>query len=102
MGWVSIWRSCILKRNLKDPKVMKGLFISGTDTNVGKTMISVGLARMFVNRGLTVGTFKPVASGGLPSKDGKLLQRAARLPDKVYTEIVPVHYRQPLAPYTAS
>jgi dethiobiotin synthetase len=45
---------------------------------------------------------KPVASGGIPSEDGKLLQKAARLPDSTYPEIVPVHYRQPLAPYTAS
>lgn len=57
---------------------------------------------MLVNRGVRVGVMKPVASGGIPSEDGKFLQRAAKLPDSVYSEIVPVHYRQPLAPYTAS
>jgi dethiobiotin synthetase len=81
---------------------MKGLFIAGTDTGVGKTLVAAGLARMLVNRGVKVGVFKPVASGGVPSRDGKLLQKAARLPDSAYHEIVPVHYKQPLAPWVAA
>lgn len=80
----------------------KAIFVVGTDTGVGKTLISAGLARLFANRGVRVGVMKPVASGGVPSADGKLLQKAARLPNSAYPEIVPVHYRQPLAPYTAS
>ncbi|HUO58175.1 MAG TPA: dethiobiotin synthase [bacterium] len=78
------------------------MFVAGTDTGVGKSLIAAGLARMLSNRGVRVGVMKPVASGGVPSKDGKLLQKAARLADSAYPEIVPVHYRQPLAPYTAS
>lgn len=74
----------------------------GTDTGVGKTLVAAGLARMLVNKGVCVGVMKPVASGGYPSQDGKLLQKAARLPNSAYPEIVPVHYRQALAPYTAS
>ncbi len=91
---------------------MKSFFVVGTDTGVGKTLIAAGLARMLVNRGLHVGAVKPVASGcakaspdrsgGLVSEDGKLLQKAAKLPDSVYPEIVPVHYKQPLAPYVAA
>src|SRR5579863_8503889 len=81
---------------------MKSLFVAGTDTGVGKTLIAAGITRMLVNQGLRVGVMKPVASGGIPSEDGKLLQKAARLPDDVYPEIVPVHYRQPLAPYVAA
>lgn len=83
-------------------KRTRSIFIVGTDTSVGKTLIAAGLARMLANRGVRVGVMKPIASGGRPSEDGKLLQKAARLPDRVYPEIVPVHYRQPLAPYTAS
>jgi len=78
-----------------------GLFITGTDTGVGKTLVSAGLARLLVNRGLSVGMFKPVASGGRVSEDGKLLQKAAKLSDAAYSSIVPLHYRQPLAPWVA-
>jgi len=78
------------------------IFIAGTDTGVGKTLIAAGLTRLLSNRGVQVGVMKPVASGGIPSEDGKLLQKAAKLPDSAYPDIVPVHYRQPLAPYTAS
>ena len=80
----------------------KGIFIAGTDTGVGKTLIAAGLARMMANQGIHVGVMKPVASGGIPSEDGKRLQKAAKLPKSAYPEIVPVHYRQPLAPYVAS
>lgn len=81
---------------------MKQLFIVGTDTGVGKTLIAAGLARILGNRGLKVGVMKPIASGGNPSEDGLLLQKAAKLPKSAYSEIVPVHFKQPLAPYTAS
>ena len=80
---------------------MKGLFITGTDTGIGKTLVAAGLARLLANREVKVGVFKPVASGGLVSADGKLLQRAAKLPDVAYAGIVPVHYKQPLAPWVA-
>ncbi len=80
----------------------KGLFITGTDTGIGKTIVSAGLARLLLNRGVSVGVFKPVASGGTVSEDGKLLQTAARLANSAYDGIVPVHYKQPLAPWVAS
>jgi len=82
-------------------KNLKIVFIAGTDTGVGKSLISAGLARMLVNRGIKVGVFKPVASGGLVSEDGKLLQKAAKLPDSAYPGIVPLHFKQPLAPWVA-
>ncbi len=80
----------------------KGMFVCGTDTGVGKTLIAAGITRMLVNRGVQVGVLKPVATGGNPSEDGKLLQKAAKLPDSAYPEIVPVHFKQPLAPFSAS
>ena len=79
----------------------KGIFITGTDTGIGKTLMSAGLARLLVNRDVKVGVFKPVASGGAVSEDGKLLQKAAQLPDSAYPGIVPVHFKQPLAPWVA-
>ncbi len=80
----------------------EGLFITGTDTGIGKSLVAAGLARMLVNKGVSVGVFKPVASGGNISEDGKLLQKAAKKPDSAYDEIVPIHYKQPVAPYVAA
>ena len=79
-----------------------GVFITGTDTGIGKSLVAAGLARMLVNHGVSVGVFKPVASGGKISEDGKLLQKAARIPDSAFDQIVPLHYKQPLAPYVAA
>ncbi len=81
---------------------LKSIFITGTDTGIGKTLTSAGLARLLLNRGVSVGVFKPVASGGTVSEDGKLLQKAAKLPNSAYSGIVPIHYKQPLAPWVAS
>jgi dethiobiotin synthetase len=82
-------------------KNLKTLFVAGTDTGVGKTLVAAGITRMLINCGIDVGVFKPIASGGLVSEDGKLLQKAARLPDSAYPGIVPLHYKQPLAPWVA-
>lgn len=40
-----------------------GLFITATDTDVGKTVIAGGIARLLTEKGLKVGVFKPFASG---------------------------------------
>jgi dethiobiotin synthetase len=40
-----------------------GLFITGTDTGVGKTYVAALMARTLVERGVRVGVYKPVASG---------------------------------------
>ncbi len=81
---------------------MKSLFVVGTDTNIGKTLVAAGLARMLANRGIKVGVMKPVGSGGIPNADGKFLQMAAKLPDSAFPGIVPVQYRQELSPYVAA
>jgi dethiobiotin synthetase len=41
----------------------RGLFITGTDTGVGKTFVTSAIARRLVRDGLTVGVYKPAASG---------------------------------------
>lgn len=43
----------------------KAVFISGTDTDVGKTVVSALLCRFLRERGLTVGYYKPVQSGAI-------------------------------------
>lgn len=42
---------------------MKGLFVTGTDTGVGKTHVACGIVRALVRRGVNVGVMKPVETG---------------------------------------
>lgn len=41
----------------------KGLFITGTDTEVGKTFVTASILRELISMGISVGAYKPVASG---------------------------------------
>ena len=93
----------------KAPKQgIPGLFITGTDTGVGKTVVTAGLAVLLRRRGLRVGVFKPVATGcvrrvrlGLVSEDADFLAYFAESPDELAT-INPVHYGPPVAPSVAA
>ena len=44
-------------------KKTSGIFITGTDTGVGKTVVAAGLALVLRERGMKVGVMKPVATG---------------------------------------
>ncbi len=48
---------------------MKGFFVTGTDTGVGKTFVSCGLARLAVSRRQRVFAFKPVETGDGDDRD---------------------------------
>lgn len=56
---------------------MSGLFITGTDTDVGKTVITGAIAAAFKARGLHVGVMKPLASGGVTDSLGRLVSEDA-------------------------
>ena len=56
---------------------MSGLFITATDTDVGKTVITGAIAAAFKGRGLDVGVMKPMASGGMVDSVGKLVAEDA-------------------------
>lgn len=56
---------------------MSGLFITGTDTDIGKTVITGGIAAALKVRGLQVGVMKPLASGGVVNQSGKLVAEDA-------------------------
>lgn len=56
---------------------MSGLFITATDTDVGKTVITGVIAAALKARGESVGVMKPVASGGVINKAGKLVAEDA-------------------------
>ncbi len=53
---------------------VRGLFITGTDTGVGKTYVTALIARALVSAGKRVGIYKPVASG-CELADGSLVER---------------------------
>jgi len=48
----------------------RGIFITGTDTGVGKTLVACGLVRLLAGRGHRVVGLKPVASGAEQSRSG--------------------------------
>jgi dethiobiotin synthetase len=82
-----------------------GLFITGTDTGVGKTMVAAALACYFRQRGLKVGVMKPCETGVVdprqPGADARLLRWAAGSTDA--DELVaPYRFPEPLAPSLAA
>ncbi len=54
------------------PRTNSGLFITGTDTGVGKTIVSAALILALKKQGIDCGYFKPVASGAEKTKTGWL------------------------------
>jgi dethiobiotin synthetase len=84
---------------------VRGLFITGTDTGVGKTLLGAALARFLQNRGIDVGVMKPVETGVEKSKelepDAELLQWAANCKDEPEL-ISPYRLLKPLAPSVAA
>jgi dethiobiotin synthetase len=84
-----------------------GVFVTGTDTEVGKTVIAASLAAVLRERGHKVGVMKPVVSG-CREKDGVLigddtvcLMAAARVTDDI-SLVSPFRYRPPVAPTVAA
>ena len=93
---------------LDSPLTRPGLFVTGTDTGVGKTAVTCGIAAALRGQGVgRVGVCKPLASGcrkdreGLVSEDAEALAHFAdcRLPLEV---VCPVRYAAPLAPAVAA
>jgi dethiobiotin synthetase len=84
----------------------KGIFITGTDTGVGKTVVSATLALLLRMKGVKVGVMKPVTSGcreengSLVSDDALLLSQAAGVPYS--SDVAPYLLREPLAPSEAA
>jgi dethiobiotin synthetase len=87
--------------------MIKNILITGTDTGVGKTLVTALLAVCLRRRGIDAGVMKPVASGcentarGLVSPDVLFFERVLGRLDPA--ELVnPVRYRAPLAPSVAA
>lgn len=84
-----------------------GLFIAGTDTEVGKTTVGARIAAALHQQGHRVGVYKPAASGcvlqdgQLVSEDAVSLWEAAGRPDEL-DRVCPQRFEAPLAPHLAA
>jgi len=84
-----------------------GLFVTGTDTGVGKTLVSVSLVKALVRHGLRVSVMKPIASGsehtpsGLRNADALALAAASNV-DVPYAAINPYCFEPPISPHIAA
>ncbi|HKZ18085.1 MAG TPA: dethiobiotin synthase [Geobacteraceae bacterium] len=85
----------------------KGIFITGTDTGVGKTVATAVIARILRGHGVKVGVMKPVTSGcivvdgKLVSEDAELLKWASAT-TAADSDIAPYLLSAPLAPSAAA
>ena len=84
-----------------------GVFVTGTDTSVGKTEVSLGLMVALQQRGLSALGMKPVASDGSVGEHGLRCEDAVRLRDQgsvmvPYETVNPYAFEPPMAPHIAA
>jgi dethiobiotin synthetase len=90
-----------------NPSPIPGLFITGTDTDVGKTLVAAAIADWFRRHNLRVAVSKPIATGcerrreGLVSEDAEFLAHHADAKFPLNT-ICPQRFAEPLAPAIAA
>lgn len=77
----------------------QGIFVVGTDTGVGKTVVAAGIAGALHRMGVDVGVMKPISSGS--REDARFLLKSIGSPDPLDL-VNPIHLSFPLAPYTAA
>jgi len=85
---------------------LKSIFITGTDTDVGKTYVTAGIVAALKKQGTDVGIMKPFAAGtpqktGYKSEDVQILSNAAQVndPEKL---VNPYFFLIPASPFTAA
>ena len=82
-----------------------GIFLTGTDTGVGKTMVAAALARYLRQDGSSIGVMKPVETGmmahALEQSDGYRLTKAAASRDEPLL-VTPYQFQRPTAPLAAA
>jgi len=80
---------------------MTGLFVTGTDTGVGKTFVTAALLKELRRRGVKAAAFKPIACGESGREDARIYGRIMN--DEVTLDVInPVYLRHPLAPSVAA
>jgi len=86
-----------------DPTQPRGVFVTGTGTEVGKTVVAAAIARTLAGEGKRVHVFKPAVTGldeGVET-DYELLRRAAGSAQSD-EEIAPYRYGPPASPHLAA
>ena len=82
----------------------RGLFVTGTDTGVGKTRVAVALIHALRARGLRVAAMKPVSAGSAPgelNEDVTALLAAADVAADL-RDVNPYAFAEPIAPHIAA
>jgi dethiobiotin synthetase len=84
---------------------LRGLFVTGTDTGVGKTVLTAAIAAALRERGITVNAIKPVMTGldetpapGWPHDHELLARVVGRRP----SEVAPLTFGPPVSPHLAA
>lgn len=77
----------------------KGIFVTATDTEAGKTYVACKIAEALKEAGIDCGVFKPFSTGN--RDDAKTLIKASGIKEKPET-VTPVFYKNPMSPYAAS
>lgn len=86
----------------------KRIFITATNTDIGKTYTTVRLMHAFTEMGLSVGALKPIETGvdTIPPDGTLLLDTLRRLNPKSahmsVSDVVPVQMKLPAAPFVAA
>ena len=86
---------------------MQGYFITGTNTNVGKTVVTACLANLLKNQGENVGVMKPIETGVDPecsssaNSDAKFLIEVTGVQDAL-EDVCPYRLKTPASPYQAA
>lgn len=81
----------------------KGIFITATDTEAGKTYVSCAIAKVLKRANINVGVFKPISTGN--RDDAKALITAACKTGSIKEKpeiVTPVFFKNPMSPYAAS
>lgn len=95
----------LTKHNKKTPQTV--YFVTGTDTDVGKTYVSK-LLLQHLNQSSTAIGYKPIAAGAemidgeLKNEDALILETASATSILTYNDINPICYKAPIAPHIAS
>lgn len=85
-----------------------GLFITGTDTGVGKTYVAALIVRDLLARGIRTGAYKPVCTGSVPGPTGEPMWEDVRILSEALggrfpaDRICPQCFDAPLAPPVAA
>jgi dethiobiotin synthetase len=84
---------------------VRGLFVTGTDTEIGKSVVAAALTAALATSGIAVGAFKPVVTGidepeepGKPADHALLAACAGMAPE----EVTPVRFGPAVSPHLAA